>query len=130
MIEIISIAFALLGLLMTWSLAKAAGDADKRIEEFYQTFLLGEESQDGSGSKKFSRRHKHKLSAEEKLERDLKDCMKCKYFWGNNHRCINNKCYREKKKPEIKKPVSECDGCPYNKGNGYCFPCMKKILGK
>lgn len=44
--------------------------------------------------KKFSRRHKHKLSAEEKLERDLKDCMKCKYFWGNNHRCINNKCYR------------------------------------
>ena len=52
MIEIISIAFALLGLLMTWSLAKDAGDADKRIEEFYQTFLLGEESQDGSGSKK------------------------------------------------------------------------------
>ena len=54
---------------------KAAGDADKRIEEFYQTFLLGEESQDGSGSKKFSRRHKHKLSVEEKLERDLKDCI-------------------------------------------------------
>ena len=52
MIGIISMAFALLGLLMTWSLAKAAGDADKRIEEFYQTFLLGEESQDGSSSKK------------------------------------------------------------------------------
>lgn len=52
MIGIISMAFALLGLLMTWSLAKAAGDADKRIEEFYQTFLLGEESQDESGSKK------------------------------------------------------------------------------
>ena len=31
---------------------KAAGDADKRIEEFYQTFLFGEESQDRSGSKK------------------------------------------------------------------------------
>lgn len=52
MIGINSVAFALLGLLMTWSLAKAAGDADKRIEEFYQAFLLGEESQDGSGSKK------------------------------------------------------------------------------
>ena len=52
MIEIISIAFALLGLLMTWSLAKATSDADKRIEQFYQTFLLGEESQDGSSSKK------------------------------------------------------------------------------
>ena len=84
----------------------------------------------GVVQKKFSRRHKHKLSAEEKLERDLKDCMKCKYFWGNNNRCINNKCYREKKKPEIKKTASECDGCPYNKGSGYCFPCMKKILGK
>ena len=52
MIGIISIAFVLLGLLMTWSLAKTAGNADKRIEEFYQTFLLGEERQDGSGSKK------------------------------------------------------------------------------
>ena len=49
---IILMVFALLGLLMTWSLAKAAGDADKRIEEFRQTFLLGEESQDGSSSKK------------------------------------------------------------------------------
>lgn len=52
MIGIVSIAFALLGSLMTWSLAKAAGDADKKIEELYQAFLLGEESQDGSGSKK------------------------------------------------------------------------------
>lgn len=42
----------------------------------------------GVVQKKFSRRHKHKLSAEEKLERDLKDCMKCKYFWGNNNRCM------------------------------------------
>ena len=29
----------------------------------------------GVVQKKFSRRHKHKLSAEEKLERDLKDCI-------------------------------------------------------
>lgn len=52
MIGIFSTAFALLGLLMTWSLAKAASDADKRIEQFYQTFLLGEECQDGCSSKK------------------------------------------------------------------------------
>ena len=52
MIGIISTVFALVGLLMTWSLAKATSDADKRIEQFYQTFLLGEESQDGSSSKK------------------------------------------------------------------------------
>ena len=52
MIGIISTVFALLGLLMTWSLAKATSDADKRIEQFYQTFLLREESQDGSSSKK------------------------------------------------------------------------------
>lgn len=56
----------------------------------------------GVVQKKFSRRHKHKLSAEEKLERDLKDCMKCKYFWGNNNRCINNKCYRERKKLRLR----------------------------
>ena len=52
MIGIISTVFALLGLLMTWSLAKATSDADKRIEQYYQTILLGEESQHGSSSKK------------------------------------------------------------------------------
>ena len=32
-------------------------------------------------------------NAKEKLERDLRSCMKCKYFWGNDNRCINNeKC--------------------------------------
>jgi hypothetical protein len=84
----------------------------------------------GIVQKKSVRRYKRKLSAEEKLDKDLKDCMKCKYFWGNNNRCIRNKCYKEKKQVVVDKPVSECDGCPYNKGEGYCFPCMKKILGK
>ena len=53
--------------------------------------------------------------------------MKCKYFWGNNNRCINNKCYREKKKPVVaKKPASECDGCPYNKGERILFPLYEE----
>ena len=72
-----------------------------------------------------------------RFDRELRDCMHCKFFWGNNHRCAMNKCCKtkqetvtEKKKPEIKKPASECDRCPYNNGSGYCFPCMKKILGK
>lgn len=25
---------------------------------------------------------------------------------------------------------SPCYGCPYKKQEGYCFPCMKRILGK
>ena len=37
----------------------------------------------GIVQKKSVRRYKRKLSAEEKLDKDLKDCMKCKYFWGN-----------------------------------------------
>ncbi len=35
----------------------------------------------GIVQKKSVRRYKRKLSAEEKLDKDLKDCMKCKYFW-------------------------------------------------
>lgn len=34
----------------------------------------------GIVQKKSVRRYKRKLSAEEKLDKDLKDCMKCKYF--------------------------------------------------
>lgn len=84
----------------------------------------------GTVQKKYSRRHKRKLSKEERLAKDLKNCMRCKYFWGNDIRCIRKKCYKEEKKPVTNKKASECDGCPYNSGNGYCFPCMKKILGK
>ena len=84
----------------------------------------------GTFQKKSVRRYKLRLSEKEKLDKDLKECMRCKYFWGNNNRCRKSKCYKEKKSPVVDKPESECDGCPYNKGEGYCFPCMKKILGK
>lgn len=46
---IIAAGFVLSSLLM-WTLAKAAGDADKRLDEIYQAFLLREESADGNCS--------------------------------------------------------------------------------
>ena len=70
--------------------------------------------------------------AEKKFDRDLKSCMKCHYFWGNDSRCMNSQCYKEKKaavKPEPKE-VNECTDCPYKQSNSYCFPCMKKIMEK
>lgn len=67
----------------------------------------------GTVQKKYSKQQKKRLSSEAKLERDLKDCMRCKYFWGNDSRCIRSKCYKEEKKPEVEKTKSECDGCPY-----------------
>lgn len=49
-------------------------------------------------------------NAKEKLERDLRSCMKCKYFWGNDNRCINNeKCGAGKQKTE-KQQESKCVG--------------------
>lgn len=71
----------------------------------------------------------------EKLERDLKSCMRCKFFYGNNNRCINNKkcsgrITDKQKAAQEEKKNSECYGCPYGKGKDYCFPCMKKLLGK
>lgn len=64
-----------------------------------------------------------------KLDRDLKECMHCKYFWGNDSRCISNNCCKKEMKKQKELPEA-CIGCPYNQGNGYCFPCMKKILSK
>ena len=71
------------------------------------------------------KRNKHKkrrfVSPEEKLERELKDCMHCRFFWGHNNRCANGTCCKPSKKKEQKLPT-ECVGCPYYHGNSYCFP--------
>ncbi|MCB6630386.1 hypothetical protein [Coprococcus eutactus] len=79
------------------------------------------------------KRDKHKkrrfVSPEEKLERELKNCMHCRFFWGHNNRCANGTCCKPSKKKEQKLPA-ECVGCPYYQGNGYCFPCMRKLIGK
>lgn len=52
MIVAILVAGFTIGSLLTWTLAKAAGDADKRLDELYQAFLLREESIDGNRSEK------------------------------------------------------------------------------
>lgn len=76
-----------------------------------------------------------KADPKERLERDLRSCMRCKFFYGNNNRCINNKkCSgkmtdREKAAHKERKN-SECYNCPYGKGKAYCFPCVRKLMGK
>lgn len=80
------------------------------------------------------RTNKNYISKEERerkqFDRELRDCMKCRFFWGNNHRCELERCYKEKKQvvDDVRKP-SKCDGCGYSNGD-YCFPCMKDLLGK
>ena len=72
-------------------------------------------------------------NAKEKLERDLRSCMKCKYFWGNDNRCINNKKCGSRNSTncnEYKPKDRKCIGCPYGKDSLYCFPCMKDLLGE
>ena len=62
------------------------------------------------------------------LETDLRACMKCKFFWGNANRCIHSTCVKEETKHKTKE--NECTDCPYRRSEGYCFPCMKKLLGQ
>lgn len=70
---------------------------------------------------------------EKELEKELKACMHCKFFWGNSHRCAMKKCYKDDKESKIKENESKmpdkCSDCPYGNPNGYCFPCMKDLLG-
>lgn len=67
-----------------------------------------------------------------RLEKDLKSCMKCKYFHGNNHQCILKKCVKEEEKPEVTEEdkLNKCYGCPYPHPEGYCFPCIADISGR
>lgn len=71
----------------------------------------------------------------QKLERELRSCMRCKFFYGHNNRCIHNKkcsgrMTDEQKAALEKKKNSKCHDCPYGKGRDYCFPCMRELLGK
>ena len=38
------------------------------------------------------------IAAQVNLEKDLKDCMRCKFFYGNNSQCLAKKCVREESK--------------------------------
>jgi hypothetical protein len=84
----------------------------------------------GINQRKLAHKSKrHKLTSEEILERDLKDCMHCRFFWGNDSRCVKSNCCKSEK-PKQNEVPQECRGCPYYKGNGYCFPCMRKLTGR
>ena len=70
------------------------------------------------------------IAAQVNLEKDLKDCMRCRFFYGNNSQCLAKKCVREESKPETAEAdkESQCFGCPYRQSEKYCFPCMRDIL--
>ena len=77
------------------------------------------------------KRDKHKkrrfVSPEEKLERELKDCMHCRFFWGHNNRCANGTCCKPSKKKEQKLPT-ECVGCPYYQGKPAWVEQVENLL--
>lgn len=70
------------------------------------------------------------IVAQEKLEKDLRSCMRCKFFYGNSSQCLAKKCVKEESKTEIKEQDKEdiCFECSYRQSERYCFPCMRKIL--
>ena len=70
------------------------------------------------------------IAAQVKLEDDLRSCMRCQFFYGNNRQCLAKKCVKEESKPEITEQDKEnmCFGCPYRQSERYCFPCMRRIL--
>lgn len=63
------------------------------------------------------------------LGMDLRDCMHCKFFYGNSRQCIAKKCTREEKKRSEPDRNSKCFGCLYRQSESYCFLCMKELLG-
>ena len=49
---------------------------------------------------KIIQKTRQQMNATRKFEKELKECMNCRYFWGNDSGCINSKCYSEKEKNE------------------------------
>lgn len=66
------------------------------------------------------------------FEKDLRSCMRCKFFCGNNSQCITKNCVEKDSKSKTIRQDKEnnCFECPYQQSEQYCFPCMKKLLGK
>lgn len=125
-----SIAFIIIVLIVLYSLARTAGESDRILENIRSNHSLeGRRALVGTVEKRDKHKKRRFVSPEEKLERELKDCMHCRFFWGHNNRCANGTCCKPSKKKEQKHPT-ECVGCPYYQGNGYCFPCMRKLIGK
>lgn len=82
------------------------------------------------GIRKYPKRE-DAIKAKGILERDIKSCMHCRFF-HNSRECIANECVKLTENP---KPVegireSQCLDCPYKQSERYCFPCMKKLLGR
>ena len=91
----------------------------------------------GINTKGFAKKNAQEKKADPKiqLERDLKSCMRCKYFYGHNSGCLKNKkCAKRMSKREkellAEKKKSKCYDCPYGKDKSYCFPCIRELLGK
>ena len=70
------------------------------------------------------------ITAQVNLEKDLRSCMRCRFFYGNNSQCLAKKCVKEESRPEITGQDTKdmCFGCPYRQSERYCFPCMRMIL--
>lgn len=79
------------------------------------------------------RPHHIDVEYQDRLDNEIQDCMKCRYFWGNSSRCISQKCFTERmpdKSDQKEQRDRDCEGCLYRQEQDYCFPCMKKILGR
>lgn len=54
MLKVAIIIGCLLAVLTMCSMAKVAGEADRKLEELFEAFLLGEEQKNGNSSKEVS----------------------------------------------------------------------------
>lgn len=74
------------------------------------------------------KKHENRNVLEVKLEKDIRECMRCRYFYGNSRQCLAEECVKDTQQIKPDRD-SQCLCCPYRQSESYCFPCMKKMLG-
>ena len=74
-------------------------------------------------------KQKDVITAEAALERDIRSCMRCRFF-HNSRQCIANECVKTAENRRLVDGITEnqCIGCPDSPSEKDCFPCMKKLL--
>ena len=83
-----SIALIIIVLIVLYSLARTAGESDRTMEQIRENHSLeGRRALVGTVEKRDKHKKRRFVSPEEKLERELKDCMHCRFFWGHMVLC-------------------------------------------
>lgn len=75
-------------------------------------------------------RQSDKKEIMDKLERDIRECKLCQFYYGRPISCLANQCVREDKTERKKETSNKCYQCAYRRGDQICNICMIDLIAE